>query len=142
MFECVTISDMNILSRDLIPKLRNDIIVVILIIIAAFLTFLIPRIMNGGRSGGVAVIMQEGEEICRYALSEDRTVTVQGADHGYNLILISDGTVNVTDADCPDKLCVRQKSISKNGESIICLPHKLVILIESSEESDLDAVTN
>lgn len=142
MFEYDKISDMNIPDKDLLQKLRNDIIVVAVIVIAAFSAFLIPDIIGKNREGGMAVIIQDNEEICRYTLSEDRTVTIHGKDQGYNLILISGGTVDVTDADCPDKLCVRQKSISKNGESIICLPHRLVILIESSEESDLDAVTN
>ena len=32
-------------------------------------------------------------------------------------------------------------AISKNGESIICLPHKLVIQIVAKEESELDAIT-
>ena len=59
----------------------------------------------------------------------------------YNLLMISDGTAFVSDADCPDKLCVKQRAISRNGESIICLPHKLVIRIVAKEESRLDAVT-
>lgn len=142
MFEYGKISNMNIPDKDLLQKLRNDIIVIAVVVIAAFSAFLIPDIISRNREGGMAVIIQDNEEICRYTLSEDRTVTIQGKNQGYNLILMSEGTVNVTDADCPDKLCVRQKSISKNGESIICLPHRLIILIESSEESDLDAVTN
>ena len=56
--------------------------------------------------------------------------------------MISNKMASVSDADCPDRLCVRQKAISRKGESIICLPHKLVILIESMEEGDVDAIVN
>ena len=46
------------------------------------------------------------------------------------------------EADCPDQLCVHQKKISMNHESIICLPNRVVVEIESSENSEYDAVTN
>ena len=46
----------------------------------------------------------------------------------------------MTKADCPDKLCVNQNAVSKNGESIICLPNKVVVTVDSSENSEFDAV--
>lgn len=129
-------------KRELFRKLKGDAIVVSAVLIMAFSAFLIPDLMYDGQRGSEVVIMQDREEKGRYSLAEDRTITVPFRDGSYNLILINGGMVRVTDADCPDKLCVRQRDISKNGESIICLPHKLVIMIESREESDLDAVTN
>ena len=44
------------------------------------------------------------------------------------------------EADCRDQLCVNQKAISADGESIICLPNKIVVEVESDKESELDAV--
>lgn len=102
--------------------------------------WLIPIFLNKDAPAVVRVI-QNGQEIASYPLSEDRTVTIPYEDENYNLLFISSGEASVSDADCPDGLCVRARSISRNGESIICLPHKLVIQIESKEESDLDAVT-
>ena len=43
-------------------------------------------------------------------------------------------------ADCPDQICVHQRAISKNGESIICLPNKVVVSIEGAEDSQIDVV--
>lgn len=88
------------------------------------------------------LVLQEGEVVARYPLLEDYAVTISSDESGYNLLMISRGTAYVSDADCPDGLCVRQKAISRKGESIICLPHKLVILIESMEEGDVDAIVN
>lgn len=133
---------MNIEKKDLLRRLRCDIVVVAVILAIALLTFLIPYYINEKRAGSKVIILQNGEETGSYNLSENNTVIVCGEDGGYNLILISNSEVRVTDADCPDKLCIRQREISRNGESIICLPHKLVVMIESPEESDLDAVTN
>lgn len=124
----------------MIRKLKADILVIGLVAVITLLFLLIPYFVDQ-TSGGNVIIIQDGERIDSYSLKEDRTISVSG-ETGYNLILINNGKVKVSDADCPDKLCIRQQTIDRNGESIICLPHKLVILIESEEESDLDAVTN
>lgn len=86
-------------------------------------------------------VIQDGQEIGAYSLLEDQTVFIPWENENYNLLFISGGEASISDADCPDGLCVKARSISKSGESIICLPHKLVVQIESKEEGALDAVT-
>lgn len=123
-------------------KLKADVLVTAIFLTAALLFFLVPRLFDGQMDEAGVEILLDGELLERYSLSEDRTVTVPGAEEGYNLVLVSGGTVKVTDADCPDRLCMKQKGISRDGESIICLPHRLVVRIQSQKESDVDAVTN
>ena len=53
----------------------------------------------------------------------------------YNLVSVTDGMVVVEDADCKDQICVRHKAISSRGESIICLPHRLVVEIVGGENT-------
>ena len=77
-----------------------------------------------------AVVLVNGTEIGRYPLSKDTKVRIP-AENGYNLLEIRDGAALVTDSDCPEGICRRHFPISKAGESIVCLPHKLVIIIES-----------
>ena len=55
-------------------------------------------------------------------------------------MLFRSSTADMTEADCPDKLCVNQRAVSKNGESIICLPNKVIVTVDSSENSEFDAV--
>ena len=50
-----------------------------------------------------------------------------------NKLIIKDEKVYIDDADCPDKLCIKQGSIDKANESIICLPNKLVVRIVQGE---------
>ena len=121
-------------------KIRKDIILLAGILLSAFLLWMVPYLLNKNIPEVVRII-QDGHEIAAYSLLEDRIESIPYGDENYNLLLISNGQVSVSDADCPDKLCVHQHSISRNGESIICLPHKLVIQIEAKEESELDAVT-
>ncbi|MBR6266756.1 MAG: NusG domain II-containing protein [Selenomonadaceae bacterium] len=51
---------------------------------------------------------------------------------GSNSIRVEKGTVSVYSADCPDHICVNTPPISKPGEIIACLPHKLLIEIKPS----------
>ena len=52
-------------------------------------------------------------------------------NYGKNILVIKNGSAYVSEADCPDKICTAHRAISKTGESIVCLPHKLVLTIES-----------
>jgi hypothetical protein len=90
---------------------------------------------------GMATILVNGELIGQYDLRDESTVTLSGYSGGYNLLMITGGVADVTDADCPDRFCVRQKSVSRRNESIICLPHRLVVRIEQGGEAEYDVVT-
>ena len=56
---------------------------------------------------------------------------------------IKDGKVTMKEADCKDQICADHKAIEKSGETIVCLPHKVVIEIRSEDgkEQELDGVT-
>lgn len=124
--------------KSLEKKHRNDIILVAVLLFAALAAFAVIQLTK--KSGGYAVVVQEGKEIASYPLSEDITVTFHSPNGGYNTLVIKDGKADVTEADCPDKLCVNQHSISFNGETIVCLPNKLVVKIVSGEEADVDII--
>ena len=46
--------------------------------------------------------------------------------------------IRMVEADCGDQVCVRRGWASKNGETIVCLPHKLVIEIVAVDGSEFD----
>ena len=91
------------------------------------------------QTGASVVVEQDGRETARYALSEDRTVKIEGAG-GYNLLVIEGGEAWLSEADCPNLLCVKTGKIRYAGQSIVCLPHKLAVRIAGGA-SGLDAVT-
>lgn len=95
---------------------------------------------HGREEGSVAVIEQDGEEIMRLPLDREQTVRIPSA-YGYNVIRITPHGVSVTEADCPDQVCVKQGEIAASGESIICLPHRLVIRLTGGRGQGLDANT-
>ena len=91
------------------------------------------------RDGGAIVVEQDGRETARYALSEDRTVRIEG-EGGYNLLVIQGGEDWLSEADCPTQLCVKTGEIRYAGQSSVCRPHRLAVRIVGGA-SALDAVT-
>lgn len=91
-------------------------------------------------SGGDAAvqIVEAGTVIQEYPLKEDRIVLLGNEDADYNILEIKDGKASMIEADCPDELCVRQKPVSRPGESIVCVPHKLVIQITGNAQGGYD----
>lgn len=76
---------------------------------------------------GKLVRIQVGSETVEVLpLGKDRTYEVKTGE-GSNTVVIKSGTVSVESADCPDKICVRHNPVDSVGETIICLPHKLVV---------------
>ena len=74
-------------------------------------------------------IIQDGKVIYTIdiANSEDRTIDIEYPGGGYNTVVISNGQISITDADCPDKTCVNTGVLRSESVPIVCLPHRLVI---------------
>lgn len=76
-------------------------------------------------------VSRDGEVIAALPLSQDHSETFSNAA-GTNTLVISNGTADITEADCPGQVCVATHSISSPGETIVCLPHKLIVEIITS----------
>lgn len=102
--------------------------------------FLIQILTFSSDEDGVAAVYEGKEKTASYPLSEDCEIMLEPQGGGQNLLVIRDGEAWIEEADCPDRLCVKQGHISKTGQSLICLPHKLTVTIEGGETAELDAV--
>ena len=80
-------------------------------------------------AGKKVVITNADKTRITLPLDEDMEQRFYSGD-GWNVVQIKDGKVSVTSADCPEQVCVHHNSIDTAGETIICLPHKLVIEVE------------
>ena len=78
----------------------------------------------------------DGEIVKEFDINQDTTYEIQGVDDGTNLLVIKDGVAEVTEASCPDSLCINMGQISNVGESIVCLPNKVVVEVVSEEPDD------
>lgn len=91
-------------------------------------------------NGDTVTVLVDGQHYGEYALSEDRIVEIV-SDGGYNRLVIADGYAHVEEASCPDGICSSHRPISHDGESIICLPNKVVIEIHRQEQNQPDIIS-
>ena len=96
----------------------------------------------------VVVISQDGKEVQRIAMDTVKNphiIEITGEDGAWNRVWISEDSVKMESASCPDGLCVHQGAISDGLLTIVCLPNKVQIQIvednheESSETEEFDA---
>lgn len=83
---------------------------------------------NTARTDPCAAVYSDGALIAYLPLDEDAQLRVECAG-GYNVITVENGAVRVSEADCPDKVCVSTGSISGGAVPIVCLPHKLEVRV-------------
>lgn len=115
---------------------RADIIIIFTVVLLALLSVFFVFGNNGSESR--VVVKVGGNVYGEYSLDITGEYEISG-DNGITLTLVveQDG-VSVKDAECPDKLCEKTGKISMNGQSIICLPGKISVALES-ESQNVDA---
>ncbi|MCD8119364.1 MAG: NusG domain II-containing protein [Lachnospiraceae bacterium] len=106
-----------------------------LIIIAIASVAGIAHLYLGREAGTYAEIYRNGDLIRTVSLdgSEDGVFTIYGEDGSFNTIEVSGGTIAVTDASCPDLLCVHMGATGSAALPIVCLPNGLVIQVKTDD---------
>ena len=90
------------------------------------------------KEGAMVIVKVNGVEVGKISLLVDATYELNG---GTNILTIKDGVAYLSDANCPDHLCMQQGKISKTGQTITCLPNRLTVIVYGAEENDVDLVS-
>lgn len=93
----------------------------------------------GAEAGREVQVIRDGTVVAQYDLGVDQTIRLENGQGGYNILVITEGYADITEASCPDKVCVEQRAISRAGEAITCLPNKTVISIVGDSGVDVVA---
>ena len=115
-------------------KALHDVIFIAALLLVSAVLFVF---LHNNEEGAGVLVRVEGVEIARYSLSESGSYSLNG---GSNILIIENGEAYLSDADCPDRLCVRQGAVKYTGECITCLPNKLTVTVFGAEDSGIDAV--
>lgn len=118
---------------------KRDFILIGAVLVLALLCWVVPRAAGifAGEDASRVQITVGGEEYGTYSLSEDQIIEINDT----NVCEIKDGEVNMIQADCPDQLCIHQGPIHIQGETIVCLPNRVVVEITGNDKDEqLDGV--
>ncbi|WP_304340414.1 NusG domain II-containing protein [Metaclostridioides mangenotii] len=120
---------------------KMDIVIIVFLIVLSFVPNIIfaKSFIFANYDSTYVSITLDGKNYDNIPLSSfkgEKVIEIEDKEHkGYkNKILIKDNTVKMIEANCSDKVCIRQGSISKVGQNIACLPHKLIIEIKGEEK--------
>lgn len=129
----------------------GDLIIIVLLVFLSFLPVVLFS-MNSASSNAdhyTAVISADGEDLHEMELIDDgETETYEYvSEDGHRNTIVREGTeITMIDASCPDQLCVRQGVITEAGETIVCLPHRLVVEVTSdnpdvNNDTEIDVIS-
>lgn len=116
--------------------LCNDIILIVVLLVMAVFGGIYLFLFRG--HGDVVKVTVNGESYGVYSLSQNIIEDIHTGEKGrqLNRLVIREGKAFVETATCPDGICAAHRSIFRNGESIVCLPHRVVISVETAQKVD------
>lgn len=120
-----------------------DGIIVVILILLSFAPVLVFSLNRASSPTQEAVLSVDGKEIKTFDLSDNSqayTYRYEDKDGDYNLIEVKGNRIRIKEADCGDQICVRRGWIDQSGETIVCLPHKLLIEVKSSDGGEPGSV--
>ena len=121
-------------NKNLLKK--KDIFIIVGILVVALIFLLVVELTK--EDGAAVLVKIDGKEVATYSLEIDGEYELNG---GTNILCIKNNEAYLVDANCPDHLCVKQGKISKNGETITCLPNKLTITVTGAQDSSVELVS-
>lgn len=119
---------------------KPDLLLIGLLFVIGIVSFFAVRVL-AQKDGTTVRILLDGETYGTYRLAEDQSIPIQIDGTVTNTLEISNGRAKMEEADCPDQLCVHQNAIDRQGETIVCLPNRIVVEIEGAQASELDSVS-
>ena len=119
---------------------KKDMILIAAVLAISLISFAAIKMTQ--KDGKEVIVTVEGKEVYKTSIKKDQIYQIP-EKNGTNVMQIKDGKVTMKKADCKDQICADHKAIEKSGETIVCLPHKVVIEIQSEDgkEQELDGVT-
>lgn len=99
---------------------------------------------NGDTKGAkLLIIQQENKIMARIDLSKVKAETKLAipVQDGTVIIMYDSNKAWIKSSPCPEKLCIQQGKISKAGQTIACLPEKVLLTITTpGKEAEQDAI--
>lgn len=105
-------------------------VLAVLALCAGFLPWL-----QSGQPGRAAMVFLENQLVATLPLAQETEYAVWGP-LGQTIVQIQGGRLRVLRDPGPQQLCVLQGWISRQGETLVCLPNRVVIQIPGNPPYD------
>ena len=113
---------------------KKDFILIFIILLIVVVSFGINHFTNA-KSGKQIEIYVDNELYKTYDIDDEDKIKIE-SEEGYNVVKIHNHGAQITEASCPDKVCIHEGFITKPSESIVCLPNKVHIKIITDDTNN------
>ena len=120
---------------------KRDIILIVSLLVVGIIALVIWHFVYSV-DGKYVTIEQRDNLIGIYPLNVDKEIEIEHRGEVVNKIVIEDGYCYMEEAECPDHLCIKQGKVNKSGQTIVCLPNRVVVTVVDSDSSDYDSIVN
>jgi len=120
---------------------KKDLIIITACIILAVSAWLCVNSPFTEAAAGEAVIYKDGVEYGTIPLNMDKTIVIEDRNGRRNTVSVKEGKVSMAEANCPDQVCVHTRPADREGQSIVCLPNRVVVEVRSLKKDAIDGVS-
>ncbi len=122
---------------------KGDLFIIVILAVAIISWYGINR-LAGNEDKRQIVIEVNGNLYKKISMDEgmeQQEIHIDLGNGKYIDIAAGEDGAYVKDVTCPDRICQKTGLAGKVGQSIVCLPNKVVIYIEGNTEPEVDAVS-
>lgn len=116
---------------------KRDFIIMIFMAMIAVISMITIKMTE--KEGDRVIIYHDQIEYKNVSLHQNQMIKIP-THTGYNEVKIAEGKVWMIEADCPDQICVHHRKISNVGETIVCLPNKIIVEIKGEQVKKMDSI--
>jgi hypothetical protein len=123
---------------------KADIIIIVVLLVLAMAGFGVSQLMYNHKYATKYVDIYVQNKLKEHILVKDKNFTKKieiKTELGTNVIEISNDGAKMISADCHDKICVKEGFKDKNGQTIVCLPNKVVVEIKGEDKAKIDGAS-
>lgn len=115
---------------------KKDLILIAAVLVLILLSLCLLPLFQ--KTGTYVVVRVDGVQVAQYSLKADGEYPLNG---GTNTLRIEGGRAYLSDANCPDHLCMNMGAIEKTGQTITCLPNRLTVTVYGGEVPDVELIS-
>ena len=117
---------------------KQNVIYIIILLIASFAMLFFVIMGKQRQKGDKVLIYVNGTLVQEVSLEVEAEIVIHG-NPGDNVLVIRDRKAYMKEASCENHVCIQQGEVSRNGETIICMPNQIIVEV-SAEKQEIDAV--
>ena len=116
---------------------KGDIILIVSLLMLSLVLFVTS--FTGGNDENLIAEIYVGGDIAHSIVLSEVAESYTLTENNCQLLIEKDG-VSFVSSECSDKLCIKKGKLKNQGDTMACVPEKVVVIIKSGSKKQIDGV--